>query len=471
MKYKTLLQVSFAFILILLVSCKNEKVRFSELLQNKDLGLAYEFQSKYPKSAYNIDSLIRAIEYYKCIKSDSISGYRNFLTKHESGYYSDSVKIKLSELLWLEITGGKKFLDNDYKFYSDDLLDAYYKECPYSPHLSEIDAWRFKNKESGTFVDKRDGRSYKWTRVGNQIWMSERLRYQLNSKMYDDIYSRYTMAALQIASPEGWHIPTEKEWIIAFENITNKTFSQFAFIEGTPFFSEAITTEGMGWGFWCNEMPDKINLHTMKYISVNYSYGTYQCSFSGPQREDNLYFIFCIKNPENVNDYDSTQYVKDICGNLYKTIKIGGKLWMNNDLETIKFSNGDSIPTTNEHEFCLQGQPKYQWEAPFEGKLYTGYAIMDERNVCPTGWHVPSLEEYEETFQVLNEMAKNENKDYLRFVYNGFKPCSDYPNRYNESFGYYWTCNKYSILFPRSGGHTTDIISQSYGMSVRCVKD
>ena len=36
-------------------------------------------------------------------------------------------------------------------------------------------------QNSGTFVDSRDSRTYKWVQMGEQIWMGENLKFQADS--------------------------------------------------------------------------------------------------------------------------------------------------------------------------------------------------------------------------------------------------------------------------------------------------
>jgi len=97
------------------------------------------------------------------------------------------------------------------------------------------------------------------------------------------------------------------------------------------------------------------------------------------------------------------QNVKDIDGNVYKTITIGTQVWMAENLKTTKYSNGDSIGTTTPATFDITtgNTPKYQWvydgnESNDEtyGRLYTWYVVTDNRNVCPAGWHVPADTEW-----------------------------------------------------------------------------
>lgn len=78
--------------------------------------------------------------------------------------------------------------------------------------------------------------------------------------------------------------------------------------------------------------------------------------------------------------------IKDIEGNIYKTVQIGSQVWMAENLKTTKFINGDNI-TTGIH---TQGEANI----PIYGLLYTWHVTNDSRGVCPTDWHVPSEAEW-----------------------------------------------------------------------------
>jgi uncharacterized protein (TIGR02145 family) len=95
--------------------------------------------------------------------------------------------------------------------------------------------------------------------------------------------------------------------------------------------------------------------------------------------------------------------VTDIDGNVYSTITIGNQVWMQENLKTKKYCNGDLIGTTTPDTLDISGEntPKYQWAYNGEesnvalyGRLYTWYAVTDSRGICPLGWHVPTDEEW-----------------------------------------------------------------------------
>lgn len=112
----------------------------------------------------------------------------------------------------------------------------------------------------GTFIDERDGREYKYTTIGNQVWMAENLKYEAeysicnNDKNVLDKYcdliesecdteeccaeswcerfGRYysiikegkaqgliDRAFADTLCPKGWHIPTKAEWEILIESM------------------------------------------------------------------------------------------------------------------------------------------------------------------------------------------------------------------------------------------------------------
>jgi uncharacterized protein (TIGR02145 family) len=91
----------------------------------------------------------------------------------------------------------------------------------------------------------------------------------------------------------------------------------------------------------------------------------------------------------------------DIDGNIYPTILICSQLWMKKNLNVSKYRNGDIIP---------QVQDATQWDnlttgawcyyanqtanGTVYGKLYNWYAVNDTRGLAPTGWHIPSQNEW-----------------------------------------------------------------------------
>ena len=121
--------------------------------------------------------------------------------------------------------------------------------------------------------------------------------------------------------------------------------------------------------------------------------------------------VVCVDNPSinfisigsPIGKLDSC--LKDVDGNVYKTVTIGTQTWMAENLKTSRYNDGTSIPNVKDSlewiklttgAWCFynnneKNNVKY-------GKLYNWYTVSTatngNKNVCPTGWHVPTDAEW-----------------------------------------------------------------------------
>jgi uncharacterized protein (TIGR02145 family) len=217
--------------------------------------------------------------------------------------------------------------------------------------------------------------------------------------------------------------------------------------------------------------------------------------------------------------YTKGQGVKDIDGNDYPSIIINGQEWMQKNLAVTKYRNGDPIPTRLDNETwqsILESSTIESAYAIYEnvasnnttyGKLYNWFAVSDSRGLCPTGWHVPSDDEWSALINYLDPNAAGgdstnmaggklkstgtiENNDGLWLSPNveatnesGFSgfPAGERNNdgTYSDigSGGYWWSSSEFTPfawcreLLYYDSNVIRNYNNWEYGFSVRCVRD
>ena len=198
----------------------------------------------------------------------------------------------------------------------------------------------------------------------------------------------------------------------------------------------------------------------------------------------------------------------DIDGNQYDVIKIGTTSWAQRNLDVTRFQNGDIIKNASSEkeweEAGRNGQPAwcyYNNDPDYGldyGKLYNWYAVNDSRGLCPRGWHVPGDLEWTALTNYLggkntaggkmksidttawispNAGATNESGFYglpggYRNYAGSFLNIRSYAFFWSVAeFDYYESLAIYRDLYYFSGNVARDYLKESFGASVRCLRD
>lgn len=124
----------------------------------------------------------------------------------------------------------------------------------------------------------------------------------------------------------------------------------------------------------------------------------------------------CQKEEEDPNA------IKDGDGNTYTSVTIGTQTWLVENLRTTKYNDGSSVPFVTDdvawENLSNTGSPGCCWYENNEaankstyGALYNWHAVHTGK-LCPTGWHVPSDEEWTALITYLG--GENEASGKLR---------------------------------------------------------
>ena len=102
--------------------------------------------------------------------------------------------------------------------------------------------------------------------------------------------------------------------------------------------------------------------------------------------------------------------VTDIEGKVYKTVIIGEQEWMAENLKTTSYRDGSPIeyPGNDDSSWIYNNQGAYAWYGNDEashkdtyGALYNGYAVHNPAGLCPSGWCVPSDDDWQKLVDYL----------------------------------------------------------------------
>ncbi len=144
--------------------------------------------------------------------------------------------------------------------------------------------------------------------------------------------------------------------------------------------------------------------------------------------------------------------VTDIDGNIYRTLALGGQVWMAEDLKTTRFRDGSEI-------FGMTG------DVSGKGESYNWYVISDNRSLCPAGWHVPTSGAWTSLFNSLGgeELAAEKLKEGFSARDKDCQWWSSTETDADHAQSFY--LNKKPVVV------MVATIAKTTGLSVRCIRD
>ena len=137
--------------------------------------------------------------------------------------------------------------------------------------------------------------------------------------------------------------------------------------------------------------------------NIKYYFRTFATNIKGTEYGEEISTTLWLNSPSGTTvDFD---------GNKYAAIGIGNQVWLQENLATKHYQNGDPLDyLKKDSEWLSNKSGGYCYldddieNGKLHGYIYNGFAVLDERNVCPKGWKVPSKDDFFELTKYLGDI-------------------------------------------------------------------
>ena len=168
-------------------------------------------------------------------------------------------------------------------------------------------------------------------------------------------------------------------------------------------------------------------------------------------------------------------------GQTYKAVFFASQCWMKENLRYDSPSSGADIPSENNPVNLQTSGMFYPWDVAMNGALSSNYIPSGVQGVCPPGWHLPSMSEW----QIIFNHYGNEELAYQGLVEGGTSGIDFNLSGYGDNSlnwfsedGLYWTTRQLNLslayftrLDESKGKMEFDGDMKTHKLPCRCIKD
>jgi uncharacterized protein (TIGR02145 family) len=308
--------------------------------------------------------------------------------------------------------------------------------CPGTPSVTDIDGnlyytvqigtqcWTQSNLKASKY---RNGDNIP-TGLSNSAWENTTAgayaiynNDPVNDGLYGKLYNHYAVMDTRGLCPTGWHVPTDGEWSVLENFLGGYILSENAaeMLKGPAQGDWNRPNSGVTNSTGFTALPGGLRYGFGAFANIGGYSGFWSSSNTGLDAwnrglgagrhpiersnysRNNGFSIRCLKDSIIMPFSCGMSTISDIDGNNYNTVQIGMQCWTQSNLKVSKYRNGDNIPTglsnsawgsTTAGAYVIYDN---NWpNFGLYGLLYNHFAVIDSRGLCPTGWHIPTDNEW-----------------------------------------------------------------------------